>query len=237
MIVMASNIDRVLGQLRKIPEAVRAGQQVALDVGHWKSRAVEVAEITLQAVAHPSDQAFIPQFLRHIAITPMQSGFALRLAPEFDPKAEAARLDVRGVGGLPLFVSAFARSMQEAWDIIRDWVEFAKEIDERDEMPDGTVDYDRVTARIHRILFRPTSEEMLTARERLLQTGDRGKGRGLYLLDFAAGMYAAGAYGLGTATAGAWLKAVAAAWSAMIRTELPSVMVAHINSALRGIRT
>ncbi|MCC7375703.1 MAG: hypothetical protein IT581_13680 [Verrucomicrobiales bacterium] len=235
MITFHSNIQTVIGQLRKVPAKVAAGRGAALNPEYWKGRAIDVARTTLEAVALSADHPSIPYFISQISIVPRETGFTLRLAPGIDPETSARGLDVRGIRNLPLFSGAFARNMQEAWDIIRDWVEFAKDIDERDEDVDGAVDYDRVTARIHRILFNPTTEEMLSARDRLLRRGDRGGTRGAYLLDFAAGMHAAGAYSnIGIPTARAWLNAIGNAWSDVISRELPEVMIASISRSLRG---
>ena len=230
MFTLQNNIPAVLERLRKVPAAVAAGHAVAMDPAHWKSRAIETARVTLVAIAQQGEHPSIPHFLSAISLVPTHAGFILRLDPRYDPKEEAGRLDVRGIQNLPLFASAFARSQEEAWHIIRDWVEFSKDIDARDEDSDGTVDYDRVTARIHRILFRPVSPTMMEGRERLLRSGKRSGGA--YLLDFAAGMYAAGAYGLGLDSARVWLQAVGNAWSDMVRVEVPLVVVAHINAAL-----
>lgn len=235
MVVFHSNIQAVLTQLRKIPSRVAVGRRAALDQEYWKARAIEVAKSTLEAVALSADHPSIPFFISQISVSPRDSGFALRLSPSIDPEGAARGLDVRGIRNLPLFAGAFAKNQQEAWDIIRDWVEFAKDIDERDEEADGFVDYDRITARIHRILFHPTTDHMLAARERLLQRGDRGVTHGAYLLDFAAGMHAAGAYtSVGISTARTWLTAIGNAWEDAIRKELPVKMVAEIRRALRG---
>ncbi len=231
MLTFQHNIPAVIEQLRGIPAALAAGRAAALDVAHWKSRAIDTARVTLQAIAQTHEHPSIPIFMAAITLSATSEGFVIRLDPTYDPKEEAGRLDVRQMANLPIFMSAFAKSQEEAWYIIRDWVEFAKDIKEQDMDADGVVDYDDVASRIHYILFRPTSPKMVEARDRLLRSGKRGGGQ--YLLDFAAGMHSAGAYGLGQASARAWLQAVGTAWTEMVRTELPRVMVAHLDAALR----
>lgn len=238
MISMASNLDDVMGRLARLKEErIPAAMTAALAPGLWKDAAIGAARRVLTALAVGDQAKFIEGFVREAYATVMEGGLVLGMRrPDTRVSTAATQLILQGAGGDGPFggtlgevnVPDVPEVMAELEQKVVDWVASEKRWDVR---RDGEKTAANIYAKaqwIIRLMLAPPgalSQEPVqaeprpgkatmseaAARESLLPAvleyiADQNEERGQQS-------------GLDAETAGNWLLAVLATWSALVRSD------------------
>lgn len=218
---ITSNIDQVIGQMQRLKARVPAAVARVNEPLAWRERAREVAEGVLKSLAVGEEQqGQVARFVDAVTSGALGGrGFTLGLDNPVRPaldlirSARSARL---ATGAADLGLGLFNLPLQKFEDAILDWVQTEKHKDARDE---GKTDED-IAHLISYILLAPNlGERGRQAREGLLP----------HILEFLDRQRGP----LPRATVDQWLRAVLAAWRAMVRTEL----VQRLRAELRAGRS
>jgi hypothetical protein len=235
MLALRSNVASVRGRLSRFRDRLPAAIATAVQPGRWRDRAAQTARDVLEALAEPAQLQFVDAFVRTVVSAAVPDGFSLSLRGESADSVLDRLGEFRATAELPLFDAAFASNRNEAYDVILAWVSSgAKNRDERDLDEDGNQKSDEeIAERIYEILFgRDDSPNRVAARQSLLKRdGKNPDPAHPHLVDFALSQQSGLTSALTPATVDTWLRAVLAAWKAMILHELPEAVRAAIRDA------
>ena len=222
-----SNLDAVLHRLARRPRDIRAALQRTLAPAAWEEPLRAEAAKTLWALAKPEEWPFVKGFLAAILVAPWLNGFFARMGNPLPPTLTlldfqlARDVQQHGLeaGRGPTLFSDFLNQFDQ---LVVEWVATEKRKDRRDwEKSD-----EEIGQWIGHLLL--SSESQLSdqpsapgrvsereARRRLLP----------HLVEWLQKRQAERR--LPNETINRWLLAVLAAWSALVRRELPIAFQAH----------
>ena len=215
-----SNVNGVLDRVRRMPRDIRAAMARTLAPAQWEKALADEAKRTLWALAKQAEWSFVESFLQTLLVAPFMNGFLARLSNPLPPvlaiedfmMARGLQTRALNTGSGPTLFSDFLNQFDQ---MMTDWVATEKRKDRRDWdksddeighfmgylmlTPDGALS-DREKAAKQKLW--PHIAEYVQRR----QTEKR----------------------LNADTANAWLLAVLAAWSAMVRRQFPERFHGHL---------
>ena len=223
---LESNVNGVLDRVRRMPRDIRAAMARTLAPSQWEKALADEAKRTLWALAKPNvglasaEWSFVESFLQTLLVAPFMNGFLARLSNPLPPvlaiedfmMARGLQTRALNTGSGPTLFSDFLNQFDQ---MMTDWVATEKRKDRRDWdksdeeighfmgylmlTPDGALS-DKEKAAKQKLW--PHIAEYVQRR----QTEKR----------------------LNADTANAWLLAVLAAWSAMVRRQFPERFHGHL---------
>jgi hypothetical protein len=227
MITLESNIAGVLERARRRPRDIREAMMRTLQPEEWLELARLEAQRTLWALAKPEEWRLVDSFLDTVMASGIPAGFKLRMINPIPPvlgvEDFAMARDLQGAGGANLF-SELANQFDQ---MMTDWVADEKEKDKRDM---GKTD-EEIGEWISYLMLTPDSKlsdepsgpgrvSEREAKHRLLP----------HIVKYIESRQKDGR--LSNETINAWLLAVLAAWSALVRREFVGKLRGH----LMGVR-
>ena len=226
-----SNIQGVLDRLKRRPRDIRQAMTRALAPAEWDERLRLEAKRTLWALAKPNvglapgEWEFVNAFIQTVMMAPFFNGFLARMSNPMPPvlavedfmMARGLQTRAMSQGGGPTLFSDFLNQFDQ---MMTDWVATEKRKDRRDaDKPDEDIGHF-----IGYLLLTPDanlSDQEQKAKAKLLP----------HLVDYLTRRQTEKR--LNAETINAWLLAVLAAWSALVRREFPDRLRAHLG-ALRA---
>ena len=222
-----SNLDGVRHRLRRRPRDIQAALQRTLAPAAWAEPLRDEAAKTLWALAKPEEWPFVKGFLGTILVAPWLHGFFARLGnplpptlslKEFQWARDGQQRALESGGGETLF----SGSLNDFDQMVKDWVSAKKRHDRRDwEKSDA-----EIGEWISRLLLTPYSK--LSAEPSAPgRVSEREAKRRLlpHVMEWIKQRQAGRS--LPPETINRWLLAVLAAWSTLVRRELPAAFQAH----------
>ena len=232
MFLIESNVDRAIGRTRKLNRNIPIAMQEALAPNLWLAQARLVALRTLLALARLEERQFIHPFVNTVSAEIVGAALSLKMHSPFgeespdkvlaNARAAAAALtpkEIVQIRGLSLFM----QPVENFETMILEWVQggsatgdvpFPDEQEKRKDARDwGRSDEDVARFISHLLLTPDPTERELTAREKLEP----------HIAKFIANRLAGQ---LSQAVAEIWLKAVMAAWRALLRSAYPEKLQA-----------
>ncbi len=208
-----SNVSGVLDRVKRMPRDIRAAMARTLAPAQWEKALAEEAKRTLWALAKPAEWSFVESFLQTLLVAPFMNGFLARLSNPLPPvlaiedfmMARGLQMRALKTGTGPTLFSDFLNQFDQ---MMTDWVATEKRKDRRDwDKSDEDIGHF-----VGYLMLTPDgslSEKELAAKQKLwphlseyVQRKQREKR-------------------LDADTINAWLLAVLAAWSALVRREFP----------------
>jgi len=228
MFKVESNIDDVIGRTRKIKRAIPLAMQEALAPELWLARARQVAQRTLLAIAQPEERKFIQPFVNTVSADLLGTMLRLQMRSPFagnspDKVLDAARAaaamltpkEIVATRGLSLFM----QPVENFETLVLQWVRGDIRVDADKDLPFP----DELAKRKDARDWGKTDEEVARFISHLLLTPDPTDGERIarekletHIAKFIANRLAGE---LDEAAGEIWLKAVLAAWRAMMRSE------------------
>jgi hypothetical protein len=222
-----SNIQGVLDRLKRKPRDIRAALSRTLAPAEWDKPLREEAKRTLWALASPSrtgqnssEWDFVDAFIDTIMVAPLLTGFFARLSNPLPPvlavedfmMARGLQIMALRRGAGPMLWSDILNQFDQ---MITDWVATEKRKDRRDwDKSDEDIGHF-----IGYLLLTPganLSEKEKAAKDKLMP----------HLRDYLERRQKEKR--LNSETINAWLLAVLAAWSALVRREFPGRFRGHL---------
>jgi hypothetical protein len=223
MIVIESNIAGVLERARRRPRDIREAMTRTLQPEEWLELARLEAQRTLWALAGQDEWRLVDSFLDTVMASGIPAGFILRMRNPIPPVLGvsdfAMARDLQTAGQANLF-SELANQFDQ---MMTDWVATEKEKDKRDE---GKTD-EEIGEWISYLMLTPDSKlsdepsgpgrvSEREAKRRLLP----------HIVKYIESRQQEGR--LSNETISAWLLAVLAAWSALVRREFAGKLRGHM---------
>lgn len=239
MLQITSNVDSVIERTRKLRTDIPQAMQKALAPDLWMAQARDVAQRTLLAIAEPEQRKHIQPFVNTVSAELAGITLSLKMRSPFqasspdqmmgDARAAAASLTPKEIvetRGLSLFM----KQVENFEAIVLQWVQ--------GDMPDENIPYpDETGKRKDARDWGKTDEEVARFISHLLLTPDPTEGELVareklepHIAKYIANRLASQ---LGEAIVEVWLKAVMAAWRAMLCSGYPG----KFNSILRRGKT
>jgi len=218
---VTSNIDGVIYRCQRHPQDIRKALAATLRPEEWAEALRREAKTTLWAIARQPEWSFVESFTATALVfaAPLQAGFVARLTNPLPPALAiedfmmARGLQTRALkdgSGATLF-SDFLNQFDQ---LMTDWVATEKHKDKRD----WDKSDEEIGAWIGHLMLTPDGQLSATPSGPGRVSEQEAKRRLLpYIADYLARRQAAKR--LDSATANAWLRAVLAAWSALVRRE------------------
>jgi len=227
-----SNIQGVIDRLKRKPRDIRAAMSRTLAPAEWDKPLREEAKRTLWALAKPnvglapnaglasSEWDFVDAFIDTIMVAPFLTGFFVRMSNPLPPvlavedfmMARGLQIMALRRGSGPMLWSDFLNQFDQ---MITDWVATEKRKDRRDwDKSDEDIGHF-----IGYLLLTPDanlSEKENAAKDKLMP----------HLRDYLERRQKEKR--LNSETINAWLLAVLAAWSALVRREFPGRFRGHL---------
>jgi hypothetical protein len=244
MFKVESNINDVIGRTQKIKRAIPLAMQEALAPELWLARARQVAQRTLLAIAQPEEQRFIQPFVNTVSADLLGAMLRLQMRSPFagnspdqvldSARAAAAALtpkEIVATRGLSLFL----QPVENFERLILEWVRG----DLRDNSDGSQEPYpDELAKRKDARDWGKTDEEVARFISRLMLTPDPTDGERAareklepHIAKFIANRLVEE---LNEAVAEVWLKAVLAAWRAMLRAVYPEQLHITLQRKTQG---
>lgn len=223
-----SNIDRVIERTQKIKRDIPMAMQEALAPNLWLARARLVALRTLLAIARPEELKFIHPFVNTVSADLIGAVLSLKMHSPFAENSTDKVLDNARAAAAVLTpkeivqtrgLSLFMQPVENFEAMILEWVQggstagqdlpYPDELEKRKDARDwGKTDEEVARFISYLLLASDPTEGELAAREKLEPHIAK------YIANRLAGQ-------LSQAVAEVWLKAVVAAWRAMLRSAYP----------------
>jgi hypothetical protein len=208
-----SNIQGVIDRLKRKPRDIRGAMARTLAPVEWEKPLREEAKRTLWALAKPTEWDFVNAFIETVMVAPFMTGFFARMSNSLPPVLAiedfmmARGLQIRALktGTGPTLFSDFLNQFDQ---MMTDWVATEKRKDRRDwDKSDEDIGHF-----VGYLMLTPDgnlSEKELAAKKKLWpHLGEYVQRRQQEKR-------------LNADTINAWLLAVLAAWSALVRREFP----------------
>ena len=220
-----SNIQGVLDRVKRRPRDLRQALALTLAPAEWDATLRVEAKRTVWALAKQAEWGFVEPFIQTVMVAPFLSGFFARMSNPMPPVLEmedfmmAQGLQTRALntGSGPTLFSDFLNQFDQ---MMTDWVATEKRKDKRD--------WDKRDEDIGHFM----GYLMLTPDARLSDKERAAKAKLLpHLADYIARRQTEKR--LSADTINAWLLAVLAAWSALVRRAFPELLRGHL-AAIRG---
>jgi hypothetical protein len=223
-VTLTSNIQGVIDRVRRRPRDIRSALDRTLSPAQWDKSLREEAKRTLWALAKQSEWNFVEPFLQTIMVAPFMTGFFARMSNPLPPvlaledfmMARGLQTHSLQTGSGPTLFSDFLNQFDQ---MMADWVATEKRKDARDQDKSD----EEIGHFMGYLMLTPDgklSERERAAKRKLLP----------HITDYLSRRQAANR--LGAETINAWLLAVLAAWSALVRREFPVRFREHL-AALR----
>ena len=220
-----SNIQGVLDRVKRRPRDLRQALALTLAPAEWDATLRVEAKRTVWALAKQAEWGFVEPFIQTVMVAPFLGGFFARMSNPMPPVLEmedimmAQVLQTRALntGSGPTLFSDFLNQFDQ---MMTDWVATEKRKDKRD--------WDKRDEDIGHFM----GYLMLTPDARLSDKERAAKAKLLpHLADYIARRQTEKR--LSADTINAWLLAVLAAWSALVRRAFPELLRGHL-AAIRG---
>jgi hypothetical protein len=222
MITLTHNINAVIAQLERLRADIPKAVERALAWEKWIERAGEVAEATLNGLSTPDEQRWVRPFVEAIQgfVLHGQVGFGLKLASPL-PRLrsllnEAVAARATGATAAEAMTGLFGRSIRELEEAILEWVQTEKDKDERDL---GKSDEEIARLLTYVLIAPDLGPAGVQARQGLMR----------HIVPWLQREQESAA-GLPPETVDLWLRAVLAAWTAMVRAEVVGRIRAELKS-------
>ena len=239
-VTITSNIQGVLDRATRRSRDIRAALTRTLAVGEWEALLRAEAKRTLWALAKQSEWGFVDAFINTMLTSPFMTGFFARMSNPLPPVlvveefAMAQDLQRRALseGTGPTLFSDFLNKFDQ---MMADWVGNEKDKDKRDYdksdeeigswigylmlTPDSKLNAKR-SGKVNPVTGKPVLSE-LEAKHSLMK----------HILEYIQRRQTEKR--LGNDQISAWLLAVLAAWSVLVRREFPG----RFREQLRVVRT
>ena len=222
---LESNIQGVIDRMKRRPRDIRAALAATLSAPAWEAQMQAEARKTIWALASQPEWGFVDSFVSAVLVAPFPGGFFARMTNPLPPVLEVEDfMMARGLQTMALNKGTgptlFSDFLNQFDDLMTDWVATEKNKDRRDE---GKSD-EEIGHFMGYLMLTPNSklsEKEKAAKDKLLP----------HIADYIARRQKAKR--LNADTINAWLLAVLAAWSALVRREFPVRFRAH----LRAVQT
>jgi hypothetical protein len=217
---LESNIQGVIDRLKRKPRDIRAAVARTLAPAEWEKSLREEAKKTLWALAKPTEWDFVKAFIETILVAPFMTGFFARMTNPLPPvlaiedfmMAQGLQMHAVRTGSGPTLFSEFLNQFDE---MVTDWVATEKHKDKRD--------CDKTDEDIGHFI----GYLMLTPDSKLSDKEKAAKAKLMpHIADYIQRKQVAKR--LPNETINAWLLAVLAAWSALVRREFPGRLQTHL---------
>jgi len=208
-----SNIQGVIERLKRKPRDIRGAMARTLAPVEWEKPFREEARRTLWALAKPAEWDFVNAFIETVMVAPFMTGFFARMSNPLPPvlaiedfmMARGLQMRALKTGSGPTLFSDFLNQFDQ---MMTDWVATEKRKDRRDwDKPDEDIGHF-----VGYLMLTPDgnlSEKELAAKKKLWP----------HIAEYVQRKQTEKR--LNAHTINAWLLAVLAAWSALVRLEFP----------------
>jgi hypothetical protein len=245
---LESNLDQVIGRFRRHREMVPVAFARAAHPTRWRERLRQDAERTLQALAAPHEQRFIPAFLSTLTAAVIEGGMVIRMespgrwflaaqpslfanpvnttGPRYE-RPETQRWTNPGPANTYEPVQLAAEDYDRFFELVHQWVEEEKRWDaeiDRDKNPKTVAEKAMFITRL--LLSPDLTDAEARARDLLLP----------HILDFIRRQTETSGR-LAPETAALWLRAVLMQWTATVIREYPEQVRAELHLLKRGTRS